>query len=108
MSEYKIGTLRLRSVRLKSGGGEIRVMRLPSRDEEVNYAKKRIAAAVDAHSGRVAGFAAVIWGADNSSTSLITVNAGSRIPSIYVPDFVRNRLLASQIEAWTMDNFERD
>lgn len=103
MSEYKVGSLRLRSVRLKSGGGEIRVMPGPTRDDDLRYAERRLLETIRSTQGRVAGFAMVAWSPDNGSVSVLTVNEGSKIPSIMVPDFVRNRLLAAQIEAWTLD-----
>lgn len=50
--------------------------------------------------GRVEGFAVMIWGSDGST---VYAHTDGSIPSILVPDFVRNRLLASRIEAWTID-----
>ena len=49
----------------------------------------------------VVGFAMVMWGADGSSHAACRAYPGSNIPSIAVPDFVRNRLLAAKIEEWS-------
>ena len=48
----------------------------------------------------IAGFALVVWG--SNATSVAMLESDGRIPSILVPDFVRNRLLARQIERWTI------
>ncbi len=86
---------------MKSGGGEIRVLRGTTREDEAQYAEDRMRSLIDAHDTRIAGFAMVIWAPDGASTALTVVNEGSKIPSIMVPDFVRNRLLADTIERWS-------
>lgn len=103
MAETRVARTRIRAVRFKSGG-EVRLLRLPTREDTIHYAKKRVGQAIDSLPDRIAGFAVVVWGADNGSVSLISVNEGSKIPSILAPDFVRNRLLASQIETWTLES----
>lgn len=55
----------------------------------------------------VAGFALVAWGPDGSSVAEMQVSKASNIPSMLVPDFVRNRLLAQKIEDWTLDEVEK-
>jgi len=50
----------------------------------------------------LAGFAVVAWGRDLESCA-DACNFDGRIPAILIPDFVRNRLLAQRIEAWTLD-----
>lgn len=101
MSEPKVARLRLRSVKLKSGGGEIRVLHGTTRDDEARYAEDRLKKVIAAHDERIAGFAMVVWAPDGASTALTVVNETSKMPSILVPDFVRNRLLADTIERWT-------
>ena len=54
----------------------------------------------------LAGFALVIWDKDNFSTAYVTANELSKIPTIVVGDFVRNRLLAETIERWTREGLE--
>lgn len=100
MAEPKVARLRLRSVRLKSGGGEIRVLHGTTREDEARYAENRMQRVIDAHAERIAGFAIVVWAPDGASTALTVANETSRMPSILVPDFVRNRLLADTIERW--------
>ena len=50
----------------------------------------------------LAGFAFVVWGRDGESTC-DCANLEGHIPTILIPDFVRNRLLAWRIEGWTLD-----
>ena len=56
------------------------------------------------NTGDVAGAAFVVWSADNGSSAMMFAGADSRIPSILIPDFVRNRLLAVKIIDWTKDD----
>lgn len=49
----------------------------------------------------VVGFAMVMWDSENASNAACKAYPGSSIPSIAVPDFVRNRLLAQKIEDWS-------
>lgn len=100
--EPRVARIRIRSVKFKSGG-EIRLLRLPDPEDARRFAENRAKKVIDAYQGLVAGFAFVVWGADGGSTALVSVNEASNIPSIMVPDFVRNRLLAERIEAWTLD-----
>ena len=107
MTEPKVARMRIRAVRFKDGG-EVRLLRTPSVEDDKRFVEKRIKAALATHQDRVAGFAFVVWGPDNGSAALLSVNDLSKIPSILAGDFVRNRLLASTIEGWTMENFEQE
>jgi hypothetical protein len=49
----------------------------------------------------VVGFALVMWDADGSSDAACRAYPGSNIPSIAIPDFARNRLLARKIGEWS-------
>lgn len=100
----KIGTLRLRSVRMKSGGGEIRVMHGPTAQSDARHVSGRIERLIEVHDQRIAGFAIVVWAPSGASTALTSVNEASKVPAIMVPDFVRNRLLADTIERWVRDD----
>jgi hypothetical protein len=91
---------RIRSIRLKNGGAEIRVIRRP---DVRSLAKKSALACIDALQGDVAGMAIVVWAADGGSTAAMRVGTASTIPSILVGDFVRNRLLAEVVSDWTLD-----
>ena len=46
----------------------------------------------------------MVWASDGTSTSKCLSRVNSPIPSILIPDFVRNKLLAEKIEAWTIDS----
>ena len=97
-------TLRLHSVRFKSGGF---IRSMPSTDAADHaYARSRIAEGLQTQ-GAVAGFAFVAWDGAGRSTSITHVKNGSMIPTILVPDFVRNRLLAERIERWTVEGLEK-
>lgn len=92
---------RIRSVRFKNGGAEIRILRRP---EVRALAKKSALSCIDALNGDVAGMAIVVWSADGGSTATMRVGTASPIPSILVSDFVRNRLLAEVVTDWTLDS----
>lgn len=107
-TELKVGRpLKLRSIRFKNGG-EIRLLPIPASDLEPAYAKERIGRVVDALAGPVAGFAIVAWGPDGKSTALMHTTKASLMPSMMIPEFVRNRLLADQIERWTIESVRED
>lgn len=101
----KTSTLRLRRVRYKNGK-QIEVFRSPTPEDDRRFVEARIREVLDGHNDRIAGVAIVVWAPDSGSTALMSVNNSSAIPSILVPDFVRNRLLAERIEAWTIDAIE--
>lgn len=92
------GTLRLRSVKYKDGRGELRV--IPDyRAKDREHAIKRVND-VMARQKDIAGYAIVVWGADGSCTSQSQSGPRSALPGIYVPDFVRNALLACKTVEW--------
>ena len=101
----KQGYMRLRSVWYKDGRGELRVMP-DHRANDKALVERRIRALLDSHHAHAdtAGFAIVVWGADGSSTCDLGAGKRSNIPTILVPDFVRNRLLAAKIIDWAMDD----
>lgn len=51
----------------------------------------------------VVGYALVMWDADGGSDAACRAYPGSNIPSIAIPDFARNRLLARKIYEWCKD-----
>ena len=51
----------------------------------------------------VVGMALVLWCADGGSNAVVKAFPGSNLPSIALPDFVRNRLLAAKIQEWMGD-----
>lgn len=92
---------RLRSVKFKTGG-ELRVLPTKRRDAR-RYVEDYVRQVLDAQGTDITGFAFVVWGADLSSSADLASGDGSPIPSILIPDFVRNRLLARKIEDWTRE-----
>lgn len=90
----------IRRVRFKSGG-EVHLLR-PARDRGRAHVERQIRDCLD-QTDDLAGAVFVAWSADSGSTAAMFTGPASRIPSILVPDFVRNRLLAMKIIDWTMD-----
>ena len=73
-------------------------------DEDLKYVLDMVRRVMLPHKGQeVAGCTFMVWNVDGSSTCQTDIKDGSRIPSILVPDFVRNRLLAERIERWAVD-----
>jgi hypothetical protein len=53
------------------------------------------------HDGRpIVGYAVVLWDSDLGSTASLRAGQGSTIPSIAMPEFVKQRLLAAKIAEW--------
>ena len=93
---------RIRSVRDKASGFVLH--RLQDRSEHARISFLRdMRTLVDAaqRDGRpIVGYAVVLWDAENGSNASLRTGQGSSIPSIAMPEFVKNRLLASKIEEW--------
>jgi hypothetical protein len=49
----------------------------------------------------IVGYAVVLWDADGGSSASLRAGRGSSIPSIAMPEFVKNRLLAEKIMEWS-------
>lgn len=101
----QVARLRVRSVRFKDGGASLTVLRTKLPD--MRALLRTTCGEVLEGQSNVVGFTIVAWGADGGSTAATRVSDGSSIPSILVPDFVRNRLLAERIEMWTIDGLKR-
>ena len=93
---------RIRSVTHKASG--FKVIRMMTGPERTRSAIIREATSMfDAmiSDGRpVVGMALVLWDGDGGSAAALKAYPGSLIPSIAMPEFVRNRLLAAKIEEW--------
>jgi hypothetical protein len=107
LSEEKTTTLRLRRIAYKDGR-TLNVLKSRKEQDQEFFATelpKIVQRVVDAHrrgeSWGIAGFAFMVWSEDGASTS--DARTDGHIPSILVPDFVRNKLLADRIEAWTVE-----
>ena len=91
---------RIGRVRYKAGGAQLVLLQAPeerSRQRCLQMVRETVDAAED-----VGGWAFVVWGPDGASVAAVGVPR-SNIPSILVPDFVRNRLLAYRREDWTLE-----
>lgn len=94
---------RLRSVRFK-GGGHIVLVKTSKTDLSDRIVNSAHLMLDSAAGHRIAGYAMVAWDADGTSWSTCRVGQASAIPSVLVPDFVRNKLLAQRIEDWTIES----
>jgi hypothetical protein len=94
---------RIGRVRLKESGLEIvRLHDGPERSRRAIMQETRDMLDGMTSDGRpVVGFAMVMWDSDGGSAAVCKAYPGSNIPSIAVPDFVRNRLLARKIYDWS-------
>lgn len=92
---------KLRSVRWKAGGHLI-LLNTPNTDLADRLVNSAALMAASGH--RIAGYVMVAWAADGTSWSTCRVGRASAIPSVLVPDFVRNKLLAQRIEDWTIES----
>lgn len=101
----RTSTLRLHSVRFKDGRAPIEVIR-------PRYSTASVAEKLATASGRMieclgsavpVGYVLVCWEANGQIRSMRMGSNGNPIPSILVPDFVRNALLADTTEDWTID-----
>lgn len=96
--------IRLRSVRLKDGGAEIRVLRSPTKADDRAFAEHIVGKCMDHDFGsRIAGFAFVVWGPDNASVAYSYAGEASRIPRVMVPDFARERLMLEIAERFARE-----
>lgn len=92
---------RIRSVKFKNGG-EIRVLKHEvSADRAI--IERRVRECLDNKDGEPVGFAFIVWSEDGISCCASGHTEKSKIPHILIPDFIRNRLLADQIEDWALD-----
>lgn len=93
--------LRLRRIRYKDGR-TLEVLRpKPTDDEKLRKGVRDIGKWCADDPQPLAGYAVVVWRTDGVSSAYLQSNG--QIPSILVPDFVRNRLLAEKIEDWAID-----
>ena len=103
--------IRLRSIRYKDGRAQLRVLYPPEPFDYSADAAKRCQATIQAladEGSNIAGYALVVWAGCGKSAVSFAANDASAIPSILIPDFVRNRLLAERIESWTLSGMEED
>lgn len=99
----KTSVPRLRSVRLKNGGALIRVLR-PEQSGDRLKVEELVRETLSVASSDIDGFVFMVW--DRTGASTCAQRTKGNIPSIYVPDFVRNRLLGQTITNWALDDFK--
>ena len=96
---------RIGTVTIKSSG--LRIIRLhsgPERTRRAIMAETRDLLDSMEFDGRpTVGFALVLWDVEGGSNAVCRAYPGSSIPSIAIPDFCRNRLLASKIAEWARE-----
>jgi hypothetical protein len=96
---------RTRVRRYRPHGSALWVICMGNQEEEKReFVEQCVMRALERHEtgGRLGGFAFMVWDTDGSST-VDAANMDGTIPTILIPDFVRNRLLAARIEQWTLD-----
>ncbi len=100
MEEFRT---RIGKVKLKNGPEIVRLPEQHRRDEKVvRDVFNGMIAAMD-NADPIAGYAIVLWDREGRSIANFGAREGSPIPTILIPDFVRNLLLARRIETWTID-----
>jgi hypothetical protein len=93
---------RIRSVRDKASGFVLH--RLQGRTEQARITfladMRGLVDAIQSDGMPIVGYAVVLWDADGGSNASLVAGAGSTIPSIAMPEFVKQRLLAAKIQEW--------
>lgn len=97
-SDLKEARTRIGNVKWKTDG-KIVVLPQAGRKAGDNFKKQAMGMAAQ-FTDDMAGFAIVIWGKDKSSVAAIETGEPVVIPSIMVPDFVRERLMARLVMNW--------
>lgn len=94
---------RIRSVRDKKSGFVLHQLQAGTDQARVSFLRDMRSLVDTAQSdGRpIVGYAVVVWDAENGSSASLQVGRGSSMPSIAMPEFVKNRLLASKILEWS-------
>lgn len=103
-------TARTRISRYKPHGSALWVVCVPNQeDAKREFVERCVDDVIARHNtdGRLGGFAFMVWDTDGAST-VDAANMDGYIPTILIPDFVRNRLLAYRIETWTLDTIYGD
>lgn len=91
--------VRIGKVRFKNG---LTVIPFPDAHEaRVRRMMARIRSCADQQDHVISGYAFVCW--DSNGAVWPIMEGTNQIPGILVPDFVRNALLGSKIESWTLD-----
>lgn len=93
---------RIKSIRPKNGSAKVIIFPDSSVKDRIGCLR-RVRDILDNLSAPMAGAAFVVWDANLQSGGFIAASARSRIPSIAMPEFIKNRLIAAKIEEWGND-----
>lgn len=98
---------RIRNVRFKAGG-EVHLLADPNAWVRP-YVERKVHEVIEIHckaDGKIQGFAFIVWDAAVGSTCVLRTFIGSNVPLPLAPDYIRNRLLISIAEEWTLDEMD--
>lgn len=87
----KTSTLRLRSVRLKAGGAELRVLHNDQSAQTRREFEKHVAFMLDRRSDMV-GYAIVAWSKDGTTNGAYSANGGP-VPVVSIPRYAHDTLM---------------
>lgn len=93
---------RIRSVRDKASGFILHRLQDRTDAARVSFLRdmRSQVTAMQSDGRPIVGYAVVLWDADGGSNASLVAGQGSSIPSIAMPEFVKNRLLAAKIQDW--------
>jgi hypothetical protein len=94
---------RIRSVRPK-GRDSARLLVFPdTRKRDRDFVLRIITNNLDAHTGGIAGFAFVVWDNSLASSAELRCSLSGQIPSIAMPEFIKNRVMATKVMEWVRE-----
>ena len=93
---------RIRSVRDKASGFVLHLLPPQTQRARISFLRdmRDLIDKCQADGLPMVGYAVVLWDAHGGSVAVARAGEGSTIPSVALPDFARNRLLAAKIEEW--------
>ena len=93
---------RIRSVRDKASGFVLHLLTPQTQRARISFLRemRELVDECQTNNEPIVGYAVVLWVADGGSIAVARAGEGSTIPSVALPDFARNRLLAAKIEEW--------
>lgn len=86
------GLLRLRSVRMKSGGAFVRVIPNEMSATLTRYFRQDARAIANKRASDLAGYAIVAWSLDGSTSAQMFIGEGRVVPRFSAVEFVKNAL----------------
>ena len=91
---------RIRSVRDKASGFVLHLLKPQTERARASFLRdvRDMVDRFHRDGSPIVGYAVVIWGADGASMAALRAGEGSSIPSIAMPEFIKNRLIAAKID----------